>query len=214
VSRGKLVRGHPGTVHFLASACTTLLSSVHRKLLFILLMYVATLALDLRARAHTHTHTHPHPCTDAHTHQMPVWFTEFVGNRIEEGIAYGGVEGYFRMSGFYNADGWYSGPMAFGIVWRDNYVNNGGYEISGAVADAVRFLVVVCVCRNGAVFVFSSHFSVLASWLTVTPPPPSHTHTPCARTSLALHNHNHDRHHHHHHLLHHHHHHHHHYMLN
>ena len=31
-----------------------------------------------------------------------------------------------------------AGPMAFGIIWRDNYANNGGFEISGAVADVVR----------------------------------------------------------------------------
>lgn len=48
-----------------------------------------------------------------HSGMMPVWFTEFVGNSIEEGIAYGGVEGYFRMSGFYNADGWYTGACSY-----------------------------------------------------------------------------------------------------
>mmetsp|Transcript_3263 Transcript_3263/g.8005 ORF Transcript_3263/g.8005 Transcript_3263/m.8005 type:complete len:128 (+) Transcript_3263:354-737(+) len=72
-----------------------------------------------------------------HREYLPIWFTEFLNNSIVEGNSYGGAQGSFQTSGFYDPNGTYDGPMAVGIVYRNNRADNGAFTVEGAVADVI-----------------------------------------------------------------------------
>eukprot|EP01046_Picozoa_sp_COSAG06_P005055 COSAG06_NODE_221_length_19912_cov_17.460875_8_plen_143_part_00 len=59
---------------------------------------------------------------------MPCYFIEHFRNRVSDRRLQGSPGG-FRALGFYNASNDFSGPMAVGLVYRDNYVDDGTWNI-------------------------------------------------------------------------------------
>ena len=59
---------------------------------------------------------------------MPCYFIEHFRNRVSDRRLQGSPGG-FRALGFYNASSDFNGPMAVGLVYRDNYVDDGTWNI-------------------------------------------------------------------------------------
>ena len=68
---------------------------------------------------------------------MPCYFVETLHNRITEGLTLAGSNGGFSLRGYFNASSPFKGAMAAGMVYRDNFADNGRWLISGAVEDVL-----------------------------------------------------------------------------
>eukprot|EP01052_Picozoa_sp_SAG31_P016506 SAG31_NODE_1096_length_9920_cov_14.794216_1_plen_113_part_00 len=59
---------------------------------------------------------------------MPCYFVEQIRNRVSDRRLQGLPVG-FRVLGYYNSSAEFDGPMAVGLVYRDNFVNDGTWNI-------------------------------------------------------------------------------------
>jgi len=67
---------------------------------------------------------------------MPCYFIEHSKNKVLDRRLQAATAGFFT-SGFYNTSLDFHGPMAVGIVYRDNHIDDGAWRIQGAVADVL-----------------------------------------------------------------------------
>ena len=67
---------------------------------------------------------------------MPCYFIETFRNHVSDRRLQGSPGG-FNALGFYNASKDFDGPMAVGLVYRDNVVDDGTWRIAGAVSDVI-----------------------------------------------------------------------------